>query len=204
MDKTFTLYWHNGVREFVTGPNFRQASVHATQLGRAALDWFDNGASESHVFLKGEGGNGRWVKRGPTNLHRDDVATWPIDEFIRMFKTSSEIRVQLRNGSWLVARQCYGQFATLGWIKYIEIFYIKCIEMFYGERRESEDDGETAFNVHTPVYFDPTDFDNAIACLRMRVAAAVENSENAIRIESPIPGAKSLEEIKDGQETIPL
>jgi hypothetical protein len=197
MNKTFTLYWLDGKREFVTGPDIAKACTLAGYSNGAmrALDWYDTGASETDIYIKSEGEESRWVRRGPVNLHRDDVAGWPHDEFIRLFKTSSEIRIELRNKDRIMARLCYGQFATVGWVKYIEVFY--------AEQVVGGDEDEPAFNVHTPVYFDPNDFENAVAHLRARVSAALIMSKSAINVGS-ITGAKSLDEIKASQDTIPL
>lgn len=197
MNKVFTLYWLDGKREFVTGPDIAKACTLAGYSNGAirALDWYDTSASETDIYIKSEGEKGRWVRRSPVNLHRDDVADWPLDEFTRMFKTSSEIRIELRNKDRIVAKQCYGQFAKVGWVKYIEVFY--------AEQVVGEDEDEPAFNVYTPVYFNPTDFEHAVAHLRARVSGALILSKSAINVGS-ITGAKSLDEIKASQDTIPL
>lgn len=193
MNKTFTLYWLDGKREFVHGETIADAFTAAGYGAgaRHALDWYDQGASETDVYSKDEK---RWIRRNPVNVHIGDVADLTQDEIVRLLKTASEIRIELRDGNYLHARQTYGRFARIGWIKYLEVYYAAHIPD-YGE--------EGTVNVHGPTYFNHDDYANFIDHLKARVVQAIDDSAKAA-IGGWAEGAKNMDEIKASQDTIPL
>lgn len=61
----FTIYWRDGKRSVIYGPTIEEAFTNAGYGGGAvaAIDWYDNGDTDTHVWVKSEK---TWVKRNRT------------------------------------------------------------------------------------------------------------------------------------------
>lgn len=61
----FTIYWRDGKRTVIYGPTIEEAFTNAGYGGGAvaAIDWYDNGDTDTHVWVKSEKA---WVKRNRT------------------------------------------------------------------------------------------------------------------------------------------
>jgi hypothetical protein len=195
MNKTFTLYWLDGKREFVTGPDIAQACTNAGYGNGAmtALDFYTEGANNEYNWnptIKD------WFKKGPVMVTMEDVAGLSQDELTRMLQTSTQIKCKLRNGDELFFQQSYSESAV-GWIKYLMVFYGEHVKV------ENNEDLDHVIDVYGPVFFNHDDYAAATTHFKERAKLAMDLTSKAVKV-GWVEGSKNMDEIKANQPTIPL
>ncbi len=188
----YTLYWRDGRRTIVIGDTIEDAFSKAGYGGGAvgALDWYDEGVSETHRWDKAQK---TWVRFEPIRIHADDFAkmgrTEKCDLLTKLFPIHHEIIVELKDKSEFILRRNQGNFATIGWVEFNEVV---AGEYNIGGYDETSDE-DHHFMMCQGEYFHPTDIDGAIDAF---VDRFINNP-----FKSSLTGI-SLEEVKAQQQQL--
>lgn len=185
----FTLYWLDGRRTVIKGDTIEQAFAAAGFGGGAirAVDWFDNGVSETHRYDKA---TKQWVEFKPfridvTGIDNEidsNLVFSKLEEhhaFIAVFPNKCEYQISYK----------FGKFAELGWVHYIEISYGEYHQGSYGGGEDDEEDHH--FMVCAGEYMNPARPDMAAVAYTYRLHTNPALYSNA---------GTSLENIKAKQE----
>ncbi len=177
----YTLYWLTGDRNIVEGESIEDAFTKAGYGAGAvaALDWYDEGISQTHKFS-----HGVWVEYQSVNIHANDFPGFIKSETMnlqQLLNDHQQIIVQLLNGDEYSIGYKFGNFATLGWVHYIEITYGERIEGRYDG--ESAEPGEHYFMMANGQYFDPDEPMVALDKFIERFAKPFEAVSGSVRLE---------------------
>lgn len=151
-DKYFTLYWLNGTKNVIKGLTIEEAFTRAGYGGGAvgALDWYDNGISETHWYDKNAK---EWKEYVPQYAFSEDFgidkpnAPQEIETILKNFRS---LTLTMPNKDEYSISYKYGSYAGIGWVHYIEISYGKYQEGSYGDN----DDVDHHFMATQTEYFD--------------------------------------------------
>ena len=187
----FTVYWLNGSKTFIKGVDMKAAFDKNWSAGAIpAVDFIDSGLSNSHRW-NGKG----WEAKQALHIHENDFAGWlehvGVDQVCRTVLESAELQIDLNSGDTLVIREQYGDYAVVGWVH--------CIQVFYGELAPAmSDEEEDSYMVNGMQNFAPDDIKLALAALKDRFDKITNG--NRIPVFNPNnAGATSLEEIASKQ-----
>lgn len=160
----FTLYWLTGERKVISGKTIEEAFTVAGYSGGAvkALDWYDNGITESHYWDKEQK---TWVKYNPIHIHYDQFVNCTLDELSKLFEQHHAIEVDLATKDRVVIQITIGDYAVIGWTKSIEVYFAEYCTGSYFE----DGDEDYHFMVCNTEYFDPSDAEKALAAFMNRV-----------------------------------
>lgn len=152
-DLYFTLYWLGGSRNVIKGKDIADAFTKAGYGGGAvnALDWYDNGISETHWYDKEAK---EWKKYVPQYAFAEDFgidkpnAPQEIETILKNFRS---LTLTMPNKDEYSISYEYGCYAGIGWVHYIQISYGEYQKGSYS----GEDDGEDHHFLATQTeYFD--------------------------------------------------
>lgn len=184
--KFFTIYWLGGNRSVVNGKDIADAFSRAGYGGGAvnAIDWYDEGVSETHFYNKQER---QWERYVPLHIYCtafNDVK----DKLASFLEKHHEIIIDFPSRDQLSLRYAFGDFFRLGWTKYIEIVYAEFMDGPYHDDGEEDHHFMTA-NVE---YHNPLNPETAIEAL-------IKRMDDPFRV-SGMGG--DLEVIKDMQRSL--
>jgi len=179
----YTLYWHNGDRNIVTGKTIVEAFTAAGYGAGAihALDWYDEGVTEAHYYDKQMS---TWVKYEPIHLHFNDV-DWSdpglAAELTTLLNKHHTIIVELENKDQYSISFNYGNYYSVGWVKTLTIAYGEYYEGSYTE----DGDEDHHFMMTQSEYFDPNNTHAVIAAFiqRSKCPYRASNSKEAKRVD---------------------
>lgn len=158
----FTIYWRHGQRQVVQGETVDQA-FNSAGIGDgaiAAIDWYDNGVTDTHVFV----GNNQWVKKKPLKISFNDfnkeLSPENIKDLCGKLKAFAYIEVKFENQDSLTIQDRYSQFAH-EWLHLIAVNFQQ-----YVPPKDNEE--EYWMSIGTE-YFDPQSPEQAIQAFLERL-----------------------------------
>lgn len=119
----FTLYMLDGDRRIIKGETIEQAFTMAGYGAGAiaALDWFDNGITDTH-YREG----GVWIKRKPVKFVKDvfdgSVTVENVARLTKVFEKAHLIEIEYPNKDILYIEMCDSVY-IVGPVRVIEISY---------------------------------------------------------------------------------
>lgn len=190
-DNYFTLYWMNGSRNIIQGPNIETAFTNAGFGGGSikALDWYEEGIADAHYYDKSKKA---WVEYEPLHIHGQDIKSHSEASLVEMFYKHRNIIVQFESKDELYLSQSIGNYAQIGWVDHLSIVYGEWYKGNYGDEFGAEEEGSHHFVAVGSQYFKPADLIKAVHVLMVRAT-----SEYPYRV---FGDSDSLEDIKASQE----
>ena len=154
----YTIYWLGGTRSVIKGDTVEQAFTLAG-YGRGAtraVDWYDDGITETHYWDKE---NKEWIKYNPARIPHSVFSTYLPDAMKLVITANLEschgMIIEMSDKSEFSICYKIGNFASIGWMKYIEVAYGEYHRGNYGDDEIDEDSDDHHFMVCAGEYFDP-------------------------------------------------
>jgi hypothetical protein len=180
-DKLFTLFWLDGKREVVVGKDIANAFSRAGYGGgaRAALDWYDGGATDTHVYSHAEK---TWMAR-PKRVQCSDMEALSPQSITLELSKALGLDFELPNKNQICIDVSLGEYPATSWVKQLqgEKFQTGCVRSIrvysahYCDGPYSEDgDEECHYMVGGTAWFDPTLIDQAIKYFLKLVKASID------------------------------
>lgn len=174
LNKYFTIYWVNGQRSIIKGNTIEEAfkAVRAGADSVSNVSWYDNGVTETHFWNQKE-----WVKYEPIRFSSTD-AIWkaPFDTIKRTLeeyvKLHHEIIVQFENEDELCLKLTWGDFGTIGPVKYLEVGAAEYCQGTYGGESDDEEN-QHHFMMAAGQYFSPDNVSAACEALYYRTVGTL-------------------------------
>jgi len=163
-NKYFTIYWLNGDYSVIQGESIEQAFTAAGYGAGAvkAVDWYDNGISQTHYYNKK---CKEWVHYVPLEITSEQIQTFDLVTLQTKFQQHKDIKVIFPSKDILILTRDTGIFATIGIVSYISLAFG---EYCQGSYSNPDDEGHH-FMIHQSEYFYPTDEVTALEALLTRV-----------------------------------
>jgi hypothetical protein len=212
-EKLYTLYWLDGKREVVVGTSIANAFARAGYFGGAlaALDWYDAGATDTHVYSCTEK---TWIIR-PKRVKCSDLEALTPESIALVLSKALGLDFELPYKNQICIDVSIGEYAAATWVKrpHGEEFQTGCARSIrvyianYCEGPYSDDsDEECHYEVSGTSWFDPKDIDQAIFHFQQTIKAHVDRDRGSSSLEAfrtfltaPVTGITTIEQLIENQ-----
>lgn len=160
----FTIYWLGGQRQVISGPTVEEAFSRAGYGGGSirAVDWYEKGINEEYYW---DNQRRTWVKYVPLHIHASNFNEFTKEQLRAELEKHHAIFIDYDNQDQLLIKIDWGDFAQIGWTRYISIVYA---EYFEGSYSGDPEDGDHHYMAMHAEYFAPEAIDAALEALHAR------------------------------------